>query len=410
MEVEQENTILIIDDDPEFSKVVSMSLEFGGYHVAIRHSAAELSALLDNDQPTVPQSFDLILLDLTMPGVRGEEIYNRLRIHPKTAMTPIIILSAVSDLAKRVELLQAGAQDYIVKPFNITELLSRVAMHIALSQARKEQKIAEKLAQDRHQQAETLLAQKSDLLRELRLSQEKLVQNAKMAAAGRLAASLAHEINNPLQSIHSCLQLAIHFNLSPEKQAEYLQMADEEVERVVDIVGRILEFSRPSQGTYQMTRVNRIVNQVIQLSGKYMAHRNLGLQQFLASDIPSILVIPDQIAQALLNIILNAVDAMGETGTLIIRSHMQGDWIIISVEDSGSGIPAAVQSHIFEPFFTTKEKNSGLGLTIAYGIVERHGGMIEFSTEQNRGTTFRLFLPRQPESAIDWPILQQEVS
>ena len=240
--------------------------------------------------------------------------------------------------------------------------------------------------------AQLYQAQKA-LTQKIATSQEQLLQSEKMAATGRLAASLAHEINNPLQAIHSCLQLAVHFDLPDDKQDEYLNMAHEEVERLIDIVTRILDFSRPSPAKIAPTDINKIVHQVLGLTQKHTIHGKWDITQSLATDLPQIEVIPDQIAQIFLNIVLNAFDAMPKGGLLHIKTHHQGNEIEISFHDNGVGMTTDIQEQIFEPFFSTKQESPGLGLTISYGIIDRHGGSIRMSSQPHKGSTFTVSLP-----------------
>ena len=238
-----------------------------------------------------------------------------------------------------------------------------------------------------------LYQEQKDFVNQIAHSQEQLLQSEKMAATGRLAASLAHEINNPLQAIHSCLQLAVHFDLPPEKQDEYLGMANEEVERLIDIVSRILDFSRPSPSKLERVDINKVVRQVMRLTHKHMVHGKLEIKQSLATDLPLIQLIPDQIAQAFLSIILNAFDAMPDGGELLIETRRNQNEVEVSFQDMGIGMTPDIQSQIFEPFFTTKKERSGLGLTVGYGIIERHGGHIHINTIPYGGTTVRVHFP-----------------
>lgn len=239
-----------------------------------------------------------------------------------------------------------------------------------------------------------LYEEQERLNEERELSQKQLLQTEKLAAAGRLAASMAHEINNPLQAVHSCLQLLIQFKLGADKQAEYLNMAGEEVERLINITNRILDFARPSTGHYDLVNLQRIINQVMQLTHKHLVHQHIKVQQTLAADASQVWVIPDQIAQAFLNIILNAIDAMPKGGELHLHTELDGNWIKTNFVDTGFGIDGTVLEHIFEPFFTTKENQPGLGLTISHGIVERHGGRMEVSSVVDKGTVVTVYLPR----------------
>ena len=228
-------------------------------------------------------------------------------------------------------------------------------------------------------------------------SQAQLVQSEKLAATGRLSASLAHEINNPLQAIHNSLQLVLAFPLEPEEEREYLELADEEVGRLVDIVTRILEFARPSRREKQPTEVNDAIEKTLALTGKYFQHRHITLRRDLSSGLPSIAAVPGELEQVFLNILLNAVDAMPDGGTLHVSSClMENDHLEVSFSDSGVGIPPEHLGRIFEPFFSTKEGGTGLGLSISYGVIEQHGGEITVQSAIGEGTTFTVWLPVSP--------------
>jgi signal transduction histidine kinase len=232
------------------------------------------------------------------------------------------------------------------------------------------------------------------LLHELRTSQEQLLQSEKLAATGRLAASLAHEINNPLQAIHSCLQLSLNFTLTPEKQTLYMKMADEEVKRLVELVTRVLEFARPSLSTFKSTSINKLVREVLRLADKHLIHRNLIINQTLASDLPFISVVPDQISQVFLHILLNVVDAVPvNAGILDLKTRVHDNHIDIIFQDNGEGIAPENLEKIFEPFFTTRHDRVGLGLSTSYTIMERHQGTISIESTPNHGTTVTVSLP-----------------
>ncbi len=243
-----------------------------------------------------------------------------------------------------------------------------------------------------------LYAELADFARALERSQAQLIQAEKMAAIGRLAASLAHEINNPLQAIHNTIHLAMTDRLPPEKRSEYLDMAQKEVERLIEIVQRMLEFYRPSKGGVIQTDVNRVLQDALAIAGKRLQHGHIRVHTRFAEGLPLIPAVPDQLAQVFLNIIINAVDAMPDGGDLRIGTLLTEDrrWILVAFRDSGPGLTAEQIAHIFEPFYTTKPSGTGLGLAISYGIVERHGGAIEVSSQPGQGATFVVRLPVPP--------------
>jgi len=242
-----------------------------------------------------------------------------------------------------------------------------------------------------------LYAELADFASELERSQAQLVQAEKMAAIGRLAASIAHEINNPLQAIHNSLHLATMDRLSDKKRNQYLGMAQEEVERLIEIVQRMLDFYRPSKGGIVQTDVNEVLKNVLTIADKRIQHDGIRIHTRFAENLPPIPAIADQLAQVFLNIIINAVEAMPDGGDLRAGTLLteDGAWVLVAFRDTGPGLTPEQIDNIFEPFYTTKSSGTGLGLAISYGIVERHGGTIEVSSQPGQGATFIVHLPVQ---------------
>ncbi len=235
---------------------------------------------------------------------------------------------------------------------------------------------------------------------EVERSQNQLIQVEKMAAVGRLAASLAHEINNPLQAIQNSLHLALHQGLEEEKRRQFLEMAQQEVTRLVQIVRRMLDFYRPSSAM-QPLDVNRPVEDALAIAGKRLQQAHIEVVSRLSSNLPPVRGAPNQLTQVFLNIIINAVEAMPDGGTLWVGSayHAERRQIVVAFRDSGPGIAPEMREHMFEPFHTSKSTGTGLGLAISYGIIERHGGMIEVESPPGAGTTFIVRLPQHYEEA-----------
>ncbi len=228
----------------------------------------------------------------------------------------------------------------------------------------------------------------------LERSQSQLVQSEKLAATGRLAASLAHEINNPLQAIRNSLQLVLNFALEPHEQEEYLHMANEEVERLTNVSARILDFARRPQREMQPRDLNAIVQKTLALTAKYLQHREVVLEKDLAPDLPAVMASRGELQQVFLNLVLNALDAMPEGGTLGVSTRLTSDgYVATTFVDDGQGIPSEDLAHIFEPFFSTKEEGTGLGLSVSYNVVKRHKGKINVHSEVGKGSTFTVLLP-----------------
>jgi len=170
------------------------------------------------------------------------------------------------------------------------------------------------------------------------------------------------------------------------------------VERLIEIVQRMLEFYRPSKGGIVQTDVNRLLRDALAIADKRLQHGRVRVLARFADGLPPILGVPDQLTQVFLNIIINAVEAMPDGGDLRVGTLLTDDrrWVLVAFQDSGPGLTAEQIAHIFEPFYTTKPSGPGLGLAISYGIVERHGGTIEVSSQPGQGATFVVRLPVPP--------------
>ncbi len=229
--------------------------------------------------------------------------------------------------------------------------------------------------------------------------QAQLIQSEKLAATGRMAASLAHEINNPLQAIQGCLDL-VHANpADPQKQQRYLTLARNEVERLAAIVQRMLDFYRPSKGVRMPTDVRQLVDDVLVFSAKRLQHARVTARTVWEAGNLCVEGIPNQLKQVFLNLVLNAVDAMPNGGELLIRGEIverEGPWLSVEFVDTGTGIPPEDLDRIFEPFYTTKMTGTGLGLGISHSIVSSHGGRLTVSSAIGKGSIFTVWLPITP--------------
>jgi len=225
---------------------------------------------------------------------------------------------------------------------------------------------------------------------------ERQVLNAeKLASVGKLAAGVAHEINNPLGGILNCLYNLRKGTLSPARELEYLESMEDGLRRVQKIVRQLLDFSQQYDPELSPTEVNAVIERVLTLTNYAFDGTGVGLRRELARDLPPLMADRHMIEQVLTNLILNAVQAIRGDGVVTVRSGTDGPWCMIEVEDTGCGIPPNVLPKIFDPFFTTKGQGegTGLGLSVSLGIVERHGGQIAVKSQVGEGTTFTVRLP-----------------
>jgi two-component system, NtrC family, sensor kinase len=233
-----------------------------------------------------------------------------------------------------------------------------------------------------------------DNLRQLEESQRALIQAEKLATAGRLTASIAHEINNPLQAMQNCLHLATQRALSDNQREYYLRMAQAEMDRLMNTVQRMLDFYRPGAVDRKPEDVNQLIKRVVELMDRQLNEQHIILHTKFARRIPQVLAVADQIQQVFLNLILNAIEAMPDGGELFIEVQTYKKDVEIIIEDTGPGISPGDRQRIFEPFVSTKEDGMGLGLAVSYGIIAAHGGNIELTPGRGRGACFRVTIPR----------------
>ncbi len=229
-------------------------------------------------------------------------------------------------------------------------------------------------------------------MQKLKNTQEQLVQAAKLAAIGELAANIAHEINNPLTSILGYSEL-----MKEEEDMESIMRDIEIIEaeslRARDIVKQLLEFSKRWPLKIGKVDVNKLLNEVIDLATLNNKASRISIEKDF-SPLPQIEADANQIKQVFLNLVNNAIQAMPEGGTLGISTEKVNNSVVVEVSDTGIGIPEEIVQKIFEPFFTTKkDRGTGLGLPISYRIIKKHGGEIEVKRRNGKGTTFRVILP-----------------
>jgi len=246
--------------------------------------------------------------------------------------------------------------------------------------------------------------------RELRRAHDEVLHVETMASVGKMAAVVAHEINNPLSGILTYSKLLKKWvdngQVSTEKKQDAEQCLDlisSESRRCGELVKNLLSFSRQSPMNVQSTDINRLVDQVTLLVAPNLKHAGIELHASLAEELPRLHCDPSQIEQVLLAVIVNATDAMPKGGNLWIDSHLsgEGDKVVLTVRDDGSGIPPEVLPKVFEPFVTTKENGhgTGLGLAVSRGIIQRHSGQIKIESEVGKGTTVTITLPVPSRSA-----------
>ena len=348
------------------------------------------------------QEFAVMLLDVQMPNMDGYEVAKHVRSNPKTSDVPIIFLTAArEDEETTLKAYGSGAVDFLLKPINATVLRSKVRVFLELH--RKREQLAS--AKARLELANSDLEQ---AYHELRATQSQLVQSAKMASLGQLVAGVAHEINNPLAFCTSHLKTArrgleqvggeCRGSLSPdaskhwERALNRLEEMSLGLDRIADLVVKLRTFSRLDEGEFKQVSVSESIGALLTILAHRLGDRVTVRTSFGEPDV--IACFPSLMNQAVMNLVVNAIDAIEGEGEVNITTVGEGGEYLIVVDDTGVGIPEAVKERIFEPFFTTKPvgQGTGLGLSLAYSIVEKHGGKLTLDST-GRGTRASLRIP-----------------
>jgi signal transduction histidine kinase len=232
---------------------------------------------------------------------------------------------------------------------------------------------------------------------EQRRWEEQLARSEKLSALGQLAMGMAHDFTNLLQAILGHTQLIAH-EPTPERLHRGLATIEQAVRDGVETVGRIRRFARRDvDRRLECVDLRDVVRQAIEIVRPRWSQSDLRgmpilVRQQLAA-VPAVQARGAELREALINLVLNAVDAMPQGGSITLETRHTGDWVILSIADTGTGIPPDARRRIFEPFFTTKETGTGLGLSIVSGIISSYGGTIDVDSETGRGTTFTIRLP-----------------
>lgn len=230
-------------------------------------------------------------------------------------------------------------------------------------------------------------------MQELKDTQQRLVQSERFAAIGEAASHMSHEIKNPLM-LMAGFACQVRRRLSEDSpEAEKLDIIVNEAKRLEKMLTEVRDFTRPHKLSVKPCQLNDLIAETVKIFQDSLESSGIQCSQELSSDLPQVNMDPDQVKQVLVNLIKNAVEVMSEGGTLGISSKRQSQWVAVSVQDSGPGIPAEKMKNIFSPFFTTKDKGTGLGLAVSYRIIQDHGGDIQVDSEPGQGCRFTFYLP-----------------
>jgi len=247
----------------------------------------------------------------------------------------------------------------------------------------------------------TVALENARLYEDLSRAKVQMQRADRLASLGTLTAGLAHEIRNPLVAIKTFTQLLPERFDDSEFREHFLSVTAGEVDRIASLVTELLDFARPSQPKLNKEDLNQIVEKMMLLVDTESHKKNVQIVKDFNDFLPPVVLDREQIKQVLLNVLLNAVDATPEDGTIFvetapIKKNGSLDYVQIVIKDTGRGIPEEDLDKVFTPFFTTKHEGSGLGLAISHQIIQEHQGNIEVESTKDQGTTFRINIPVNP--------------
>ena len=414
--------ILIVEDSITQAMLLQNTLEKNGFTVTHAENGRHALEFLEKTKPT------LVITDVQMPEMDGYELCHTIKTQPALASIPVMLLTSLSDPNDILKGLECGADNFVVKPYDETFLLSRIQTILANQEIRAALGPGEEIpiffagkkyviTSDRRQilnlllsTYETAVQTNRDLIKaheELKAAQAQLIEAEKMQSVGRLAAGVAHEVRNPL----AILDMGISFlseKTADEEDKLVLHEMSEAVSRASHVVNRLMEMSSPRELGMHETDMNSLVRAALGIFRGELEQAGIVVRRELSPSLCPARVDTVKIEQALLNIFANARDAMPGGGELTVRTVARalnatdvefqsgdrsgarfraGDQVLhIEVEDSGSGIAPGDIGKVFDPFYSTKPtgKGMGLGLTVARKIIEVHGGKIEIGNRDSR--------------------------
>lgn len=423
---EDKERILIVDDQESVRNLFVDCL-------SARYNCAEASSVSEAFTQLRATEFALVITDVIMPGLSGTELLRKIvENYPYTA---VIMVSGVDRPQRALDAVRLGAFDYLIKPCDLDVL--ELTVERALERRT--------LMLNARQYKLDLEARNNELVRsktQLERLQTQIVQSEKMASLGQLAAGIAHELNNPVgfvygnldflnQCIGGLIKLLNYYDEAEltasvasgaaliKEQIDYQILLEDldsiicdcrdGAERIRDIVQNLRTFSRLDEAEFKKTDVHEGINSTVRLLSRYFSTDNISLVRDYG-ELPLIDAFSGQLNQVWMNLLVNAAQAVSQKGGEVsITTRAEGEFVFVTIGDTGGGIAPEHLNRVFDPFYTTKPvgEGTGLGLSISFGIVERHGGTITVETKLNEGSTFTVRLPINVETPVSISGLNQ---
>jgi len=409
--------LLVVDDDEFVIKIYKAILP-STYNIKVANTGVEALEML---QTYVP---DIVLMDVLMPELNGLDVCRILRKDLRHKFTKVILVSAMTSSEERMKGYEAGADDYITKPFVNEEIVAKLGVYSKLKFTEESDQI---LRREKKEQ--------QSLIRKLQITQEQLMQSGKLASIGQLAAGVAHEINNPIGYVGSNLSTLRNYlqdlfkligsyemfdfphntveefddlrstilsmkekiNIPYLKKdiSDLLDESDEGIQRVRMIVRDLKSFSHIDNDEWEDVDLHEGIESTLNIVNNEIKYKARIEKEY--GKLPKIECISSRINQVFMNILVNAAHAIENNGVIHIRTGVDGSNVWVEISDNGCGIKEENLGKIFDPFYTSKPvgKGTGLGLSLSYRIIKKHDGYIEVDSETGKGTSFRIWLPME---------------
>jgi signal transduction histidine kinase len=364
--------VLIVEDSEDDAELLVIDLGRAGYDIAFERveDAAAMSAALDREP------WDVVISDWTVPSFGALPALKV--VQAKGLDLPFIIMSGTIGEERAVEAMRAGAHDMILKDRR-ARLIPAVEREVAEARRRAEQR---------------------ETKERLRASEETLRKTEKLRSLGKMAAGLSHDLKNICNPLSLHLQV-VRRALKRGQTADAFESVDEMdqiLKRALETLERLRDFSRQApERKAEVVDLNHIAHEAAELAKPRMAGRGVSVIREELGSPPPVLGHSGEIVSAVVNLVVNAIDAVAEGGTITVRTGEEDGEAVVSVEDDGPGMPPDVQQRIFEPFFTTKgQEGTGLGLAMVFACMQRHGGTVTLKSAPGEGARFTLCFPAAP--------------
>ena len=355
-EVKKKYKILVAEDDQAVRDLFSRLLNPEDYEIFLAGNGKEAWDKIKED------NFDLLILDLNMPVMSGMEVIAKVSQAKKDLIMIVITGYATLDTAK--EALKQGCYDYITKPFDIDDVKVIIEKALHMHRLREEQK---------------------------RLK-EQLRTAERLASLSLMGAGVAHEVNTILTSIKLFLEMLKEKPANP-KEARKTKLMLDEIKRGEELIRRFLDFTKPPESEFNRTGINQVIRRSLAFNEDRLKKEKIEIALSLDESAPEILCDAHKMEEVFLNIFSNSMDAMAAGGRLMVKSEAKNEKMIITIQDTGSGVSPENLMEIYNPFFTTKASGTGLGLAIVHRIIQEHEGLIDITSQEEQGTLVRIELP-----------------